>query len=432
MVMALVLSMAYAQKREALLIGNSDYKYITDLQNPKSSITGLKEALKSLGFQVTTAYDLDSENLSAEVEKFRDRLSRDSIGFFYYSGHGCQLNNRSYLVPTNVDTKKSSKIKYHALAIEEVLHTLGQARNRVNMLFLDACRDVPTGTRGGTKGLGQISTTPKGTLVVYATESGKVAQDNTLFIKELTRTIQKPNKKVWEIGNDLSNSISAKTNENQVPEMFSKRLPPKLMLSTGVGLGSDREELERLRAKELARLRQKEKDEKIRLAKIKEEQNKLVKLYALTIEPTPSDAEVYIMNIKPTYSDGMKLKEGNYEIKVKAEGYTTKKKRVYLSRDASYEIILKKNSVRDIMIDIVIPKKKIINKKASVKKIKLRTTYTQVALYKRPSLDASIVISLGRNSKVTYINMGDDNNWMKVRTSSGLVGWVERKRVKEI
>ena len=170
-----------ADSKEALLIGNSDYRYITNLQNPKTSIQKLERALKKLDFHVTTLYNLDAENLSAEVERFRDRLSSNSIGFFYYSGHGCQLNHQSYLVPTNVDTKKASKIKYHALGVGELLDMLDSANNRVNMLFLDACRDVPVGSKGGTKGLGQISVTPKGTLVVYATEAGKVAEDSNLI-----------------------------------------------------------------------------------------------------------------------------------------------------------------------------------------------------------------------------------------------------------
>ena len=228
-----------AQSREALLIGNYSYKHIDVLENPTQSIKNLKKALIKLGFNVKDVYDLDSENLSAEVMYFRDRLNRDSIGFFYYSGHGCQLSNQSYLIPTNVNTKEPSKIKYHALSINELLDNLEQSKNRVNMLFLDACRDVPIGSRGGTKGLGQINNTPKGSLIVYATESGKTAQDNSLFIKELTKSIQQPNKKIWEIGNYLSNTIARKTGDKQIPEMFSKRLPSGLML-----LSSDIDELQ--------------------------------------------------------------------------------------------------------------------------------------------------------------------------------------------
>ena len=34
--------------------------------------------------------------------------------------------------------------------------------------------------------------------------------------------------------------------------------------------------------------------------------------YGLTVNTTPSDAKVAIMNIKPRYYDGIKLKPGNY------------------------------------------------------------------------------------------------------------------------
>jgi len=298
-----------AGDREALLIGNYSYKYIDILENPKQSIKNLKKALIKLGFNVKDVYDLDSENLSAEVMSFRDRLKRDSIGFFYYSGHGCQLANQSYLIPTNVDTKEPSRIKYHSLSINELLDNLEQSKNRVNMLFLDACRDVPIGSRGGTKGLGQINNTPKGSLIVYATESGKTAQDNSLFIKELTNSIQQPNKKIWEIGNYLSNTIARKTGDKQIPEMFSKRLPSGLML-----LSSDKDKFEPIVKRDIK--------------------------YSLTINPTPSDAKVYIMNIIDRYKDGIKLKKGDYKIKVKLDGYFTKIFDIELESDKGYSVKL--------------------------------------------------------------------------------------------
>jgi len=231
--LGLLCSLLSAQPREALLIGNKNYSYLENLQNPQSSMKKLKKTLEKLGFHVIVKYDLDAENLSAEVEKFRDRLSSDTIGFFYYSGHGCQINNQSYLIPTNVDTTKPSKVKYHALSIGELLDTLNRANNKLNMLFLDACRDVPIGAKGGKKGLGQISTTPKGTLVVYATEAGKTANDNTLFINKLRETLLQPNQKILDIANNLSNIVASKTSDTQIPEVFFKKLPRRLVLLKG-------------------------------------------------------------------------------------------------------------------------------------------------------------------------------------------------------
>ena len=220
-----------AESRYALLIANSDYKYIDDLNDPSKNIKRLKKSLESLNFKVAVEKNLNSEYLSEAIEQFSKRLSRDknNIGFLYYSGHGCQLNYQGYLVPTDVDTKNKVKIKHHALSINEMLDTLSMANNRVNMFFLDACRDVPTGSRGGTKGLGQPTATPKGSLVVYATEAGKTAEDNSNFIDALIDNINKPNQNVKDIADNISNAVADKTREKQIPVVFYKRLPSILL-----------------------------------------------------------------------------------------------------------------------------------------------------------------------------------------------------------
>ena len=223
---AILLNLIYAQPREALLIGNSDYKYITDLDDPSSHLNRLKSSLKALDFKVVIKSNLNSEYLEESIDEFSRRLSkdRDTIGFLYYSGHGCQLDHKGYLIPTDVDTQKRLKIKHHALSINEMLETIDSANNRVNMLFLDACRDVPTGARGGTKGLGQLHT-PKGTLVVYATEAGKIARDNQNFINALIKNINRPNQSIRNIGFNISNDVADQTQDSQIPVVFAKRLP---------------------------------------------------------------------------------------------------------------------------------------------------------------------------------------------------------------
>ena len=191
LILTLMFSFVSAEPREALLIGNYTYSHITNLDNPSSNLKRLKKSLKSLHFNVEVEKNLNSEHLAEAIEQFKNRLAKDSntTGFLYYTGHGCQLDYQGYLIPTNVDTKKKLKIKYNALNINEMLESLKDAGNKVNLLFLDACRDVPTGARGGTKGLAQPTNNPKGSLVVYATEAGKVANDNAKFINALIETI---------------------------------------------------------------------------------------------------------------------------------------------------------------------------------------------------------------------------------------------------
>ncbi len=62
--------------------------------------------------------------------------------------------------------------------------------------------------------------------------------------------------------------------------------------------------------------------------------------YSLTVNPTPSDARVQIMNIKPKYYDGIKLKKGKYHIKVSKKGYKTVEKWIKLIEDKHLTIKL--------------------------------------------------------------------------------------------
>ncbi len=67
--------------------------------------------------------------------------------------------------------------------------------------------------------------------------------------------------------------------------------------------------------------------------------------YTLTVKTTPHNATIKIMNIKPSYQDGILLKEGNYRIEVSASGYETVKKTVLLSKkDKIIYIALRKKT----------------------------------------------------------------------------------------
>jgi len=236
-ILALILTVLSAQHREALLIGNNNYKNISTLDDPSYNLTRLKKTLEGLGFNVKIKRDLNSENLKGAIDNFALRLARysDTIGFLYYTGHGCQVDYQGYLLPTNINTKLKRKIRYNALNINEMLEALEDAKNSVNMVFLDACRDVAMGAKGGSKGLGQPNNTPKGSLVVYATKAGEIAQDNSYFIDALITNIKIPNQNIRDIGDSLSLNVAKKSSYSQIPVVYSMLLP-KVVLKRGGGV----------------------------------------------------------------------------------------------------------------------------------------------------------------------------------------------------
>jgi len=228
LIITLLFGILNAQNREALLIGNSNYKYISNLNDTSQNLRRLKATLEYLDFTVKVKTNLEAKKLKQAIDNFKERLakSHDTIGFLYYSGHGCQMDNVGYLIPTNVNSSKSLDVKYDAINIDKMLETLREAGNRVNMVFLDACRDnTPTGKKGGKKGLAQAPVMPKGTLVVYATEATKTADDNSNFINSLIAQIKQPNRSIRDIGYNISDDVASQTGEQQVPQVFAQRVP---------------------------------------------------------------------------------------------------------------------------------------------------------------------------------------------------------------
>ena len=55
----LLSSVAHAEKRVALVIGNSAYQYTPRLDNPKNDATDIAALLKKLGFEVLDGFDLN-------------------------------------------------------------------------------------------------------------------------------------------------------------------------------------------------------------------------------------------------------------------------------------------------------------------------------------------------------------------------------------
>jgi len=221
----LLLEVGFAKKL-ALVIGNSDYKYMEYLSSPKADARAIKDKLKTLGFTVTLEYDLDEANMMATIKRFQSELSHGDIGFFYYSGHGGQFNNESFLIPTSVNSTDSNSIRYHAVKVEEILSRMSSVGTALNLLVLDACRDdTPIGSKGaGNKGLGQVINKPTGSLILYSTGMGKTAKDSRLFNQIVLEKLGS-SKYILNVVNDISREVYKQSGYKQKPEVLSSLVP---------------------------------------------------------------------------------------------------------------------------------------------------------------------------------------------------------------
>src|SRR5713101_282955 len=221
-----VCSPAFAEKRIALVVGNSNYQHVPRLNNPANDARLMADTLRSLGFALVEGgaqIDLDKTSFDNAVRNFGRQLQGADVGLFYYAGHGLQVRGANYLVPVNANPVREADLDFELGDVGLVLRQMEGAGTRLNLIFLDACRNNPFGGRGlrGTEsGLAQMQA-PEGTLISFATQPGSVALDGTgshsPFTIALARTIRKPGLGLFDAINEVGLAVKIATGGSQQP-----------------------------------------------------------------------------------------------------------------------------------------------------------------------------------------------------------------------
>lgn len=217
------------QPRFALVMGNGSYTGTSKLANPANDARDMGDALAQLGFSTEVITDAGLEAMETAVLGFRDRLagSPDSVGLFFYAGHGVQSGGENYLIPVDVQIPSESLLRTRAVSLYFVLDSLREAKNKLNVVILDACRDNPFAwARSSNRGLSIVGTQPPGSIVVYATSAGSTAQDgsgrNGTFTEELLSHITQPGLEISEIFRRTGAGVQNKTAGAQIPAIYSQ------------------------------------------------------------------------------------------------------------------------------------------------------------------------------------------------------------------
>lgn len=213
---------ASSEKRIALVIGNSSYKR-SPLRNPKNDAEDISKALKELNFEVITLIDANQQKIEEAVFKFGEELKKNKseVGLFYFSGHGCQVDDESYLLPVNENIRSAKDIRYKAVPVGYILGEMEMTDTRINVIILDACRDNPfRGFRSWNRGLSVVEA-PTGSFIAYATSPGDVASDGTgrngTYTKHLLDKITIPGVPIEQTFKKVRAGVVEETNGRQTP-----------------------------------------------------------------------------------------------------------------------------------------------------------------------------------------------------------------------
>jgi uncharacterized caspase-like protein len=222
---------AAAQKRVALVIGNSAYLHTGMLPNPTNDAKDMAAALSELTFDVILGLDLDKQAFDAKVRDFSRALAQADTGLFFYAGHGLQVTGHNHLVPIDAQLHSERDLDFETVSLDFVLKQMELEREgKTNIVFLDACRDNPLthnlarsmGTRSTSigRGLAQVET-GVGTFIAYSTQPGNVALDgvghNSPFTAALTKNLKQPGRNITAVMIEVRKEVLAATDGKQVP-----------------------------------------------------------------------------------------------------------------------------------------------------------------------------------------------------------------------
>ena len=224
---------AAAEKRVALVVGNSNYKEAIALINPRNDAQDMAATLKDVGFEVIEAIDADKRGMDMALANFNRAAKGASVALFYFAGHGMQYNGSNYILPTDAKLEDDVGLRYEAISLDQVRAAVDEASG-VKIMILDACRNNPLASRLArsvagttralpmTRGLARIEQTT-GSVVAYATQANQVAEDgngrNSPFTLALMEQIREPGVEIGALFRRVASSVYERTNGRQVPEL---------------------------------------------------------------------------------------------------------------------------------------------------------------------------------------------------------------------
>lgn len=236
------------EARIALVIGNADYQFINPLNNPVNDARDMSQALNDLGFEVVYEENADKQSMETAIETFQQKLEqkrqegKETVGLFYYSGHGAQDGDRNFLLPVSLTTspeQPNTLRELETVPLNSVLVGMKQANTTMNIVILDACRNKPDNLmladgKGNVKSIGKglhwieennttssNSTVLENAFIAYATSPKAVAYDegdnNSPYTQYLLKHIREEGVPIEELFKTVRNAVIEETEERQIP-----------------------------------------------------------------------------------------------------------------------------------------------------------------------------------------------------------------------
>ena len=226
---------AYAA-RHALLIGNDSYQEVPTLRNARADAEAMGTALQKAGYTVTVMKDRNLKQMKDDVREFKSLIKGGDEVFFFYSGHGVQIEAMNYLLPVDVRAESEDQVRDDALALSTVLSDLRAQKPSLTLAVVDACRDNPfkgTGRAIGGRGLTGVGGA-NGQMVIYSAGEGQQALDrlsdgdpvkNGLFTRVFMKERERPGVPIDQVARQVRAEVNRQAltvKHEQVPAIYDQ------------------------------------------------------------------------------------------------------------------------------------------------------------------------------------------------------------------
>ncbi|MBR0794479.1 caspase family protein [Bradyrhizobium jicamae] len=223
---------ASAERRIALVVGNSAYKNVPRLLNPVNDAVLMAEMLKKAGFDaVTTRLNLNASDMRRSLRDFGASARSADVVVIYYAGHGIEMDGNNYLIPTDAVLETDADVLDETVPVDRLLFAAEPAR-KLRLVILDACRDNPfaktmkrtIAVRAIGGGLAKIEPSSPNTMIAFAAKAGSTASDgdssNSPFAMALVEYLPKPGLDLRKAFGFVRDDVLKNTGYTQEPYVY--------------------------------------------------------------------------------------------------------------------------------------------------------------------------------------------------------------------
>jgi uncharacterized caspase-like protein len=230
--LCLLIQPALADRRVALVIGNSAYQNVGRLTNPANDAAAMTTIFKTAGFDVVESRrDLSAIEMRKTLRDFANKSRDSDVAVVYYAGHGIEVDGNNYLIPIDAQLEQDTDVFDEAFALDRILLAVEPAK-QLRLVILDACRDNPfaktmkrtLGSRAVGRGLARVEPSSPNTLIAFAAKAGSTASDgngkNSPFATALVNHLTRPGLDLRKAFGFVRDDVLKATGNKQEPFVY--------------------------------------------------------------------------------------------------------------------------------------------------------------------------------------------------------------------